>query len=193
MDFRNVIEYAYAEELDPCKFLHYLGCPTGKYARRLRRQNPPLDTEWHLVSHNDHQKFHTCIIPTDGFSPYWGSYNTTFESDFGQIWRAENVHQKKNDAVMTAVRKPDRGRTQMVFFHARWPPHPGQEPPISTIGYCFHTPRKFPRAEVVHIHPGLPVRLPGPANIKYSRARDPENYATSSLNLDCVSIPLLPF
>ena len=72
------------EELDPCKFLHYSGCTTGKYARRFQGRNPLLDTERHL-SYNDHQKLCTCIIPTDGFSPSWGSYYTILESGFSQI------------------------------------------------------------------------------------------------------------
>ena len=178
-DFHDFIE-CIDPELYPGKFLLCLGHPTGKYAERPRRRNAPLDTEWHL-SYNNHQKFHTCIVPASGFSPSSESYHTTLGSDFGQIWRAENVHHKKSDAVVSAGRKLDRRAI-----------------PRQTLYYIQL--RKFSPAEVALIHPGLPIRVPAPVNPKYSSARDPESYtrpilsdyATSRLNLDPTGVPLPP-
>jgi len=94
---------------------------------------------------------------------------------------------------MAAVRILDRGGIprQTVFFYAWLPSHP-REPPISTIGYWFHTLRTSSGTEIVHIHTGLPTLPPGATHIEYPRARDPEIHITSSLNLDRMGVPLLP-
>ena len=93
---------------------------------------------------------------------------------------------------MTAVQKLDREGIprQRVSYDASWTPHP-EEPPTFTIGYCFHTRRKFSGAEIADIHPRRPIRPTGPT--KYPRTRDPENRGISSLNLERVGVPLLPF
>ena len=114
-------EYVNAEYLNPDKFPLCSKYLTDERAGQLRRQYAAPDTDFYQ-SCSDHQKLHTCIVPTglNSSSLLSSSYHTTRSQILVRSWSLErSIYHDTSDTVVSAIRKVDCGGIprQIVFLH----------------------------------------------------------------------------